>query len=724
MKIKWLSFAGLFVLLMSVATYLFATQLKIESSLLRDKETAIVMANKTWKLTFSEQVEKDTVTKKTVYIMNDKGEEVSAQITLEDDLKTLVITPPESGYDLASRFYTIHLSKDIKSIFGRSMSKKLEIKFVVKDTLPVIGSKSKLNDYFNTIIKQQEKENVFATATMESAEESADSSANKSASADVSETNIQVQGVDESDFVKTNGKYIYQVVDGKVNIIETNDGKNMKLLDPITFPSTFTPFQLFLHEDKLLVIGHSYEEMKREDVSSKVAESLIAPSESTKAIVFDVRSPKKPIEERTLSIEGHIVSSRKIDNKIYLVTNQHPQYWLMQEYEDADLRPKYSDSTVSEDKLAIDYDEIQYFPDSNEPNYILIAAFDLEKPEQEATITTYLGGGNEMYMSKENLYLAVQNWPTREMLEDKVVEPLSTNIYKFSIDDLDVRFHSSTEVEGRILNQFSMDEHEGYFRVATTKGMVWDEERPSSNNLFIYDENLKEVSSLKDLARGERIYSARFMGEKIYIVTFKETDPLFVIDASEPLNPKVLGELKIPGFSNYLHPLDENHLIGFGHDTKVVPSKDSKEPLILTEGVKLSLFDITDMKNPKEMFTEIIGGRGTYSPLNYDHKALLYHPEKKLFAFPINVYQSVKGDDFDQKFEFQGAYVYNVDLDNGFSLKKKISHMKGNEPYEEWENEISRLLYIGDKLFALSNSKISSYTMNDYQKIEEVSLRK
>lgn len=725
MKMKWLSLVGVFILLMAVATYLFVSELKLETGLNQLNGQSVVMNHKTWKLTFSKEIDEKTVNEETVYVLDDQGKKIDVNVSLSTDHKTILITPPKDGYDLSKRYYKLHLSKEIKSVHGRALRTAQEIKFVVKEKLPVVGSKENLDSYFNEIIKEEKRGNFFTARSGTSVEESKDSagsSNNKAESQEYSETNIQVQGVDESDIVKTNGTHIYQVVDGKINIIDVENGKNMKLLKQISYSNTFYPFQLFLHENKLLVLGHSYEEIKKD--SSKKDEMKILPvNDSTKAIVYDITDPNNPKEERSISLEGHMVSSRKIDSKVYLVTNQYPQYWIMREIDDVDLRPRYSDSNVSEEKIAIDYDNIQYFPDSKEANYTMIAAFDLEKSSQDAKITTYLGSGNQMYMSKENLYLAVQDWGIRA-LADGEVGTENTTVYKFSIDGLKVEFDSSTDLEGRILNQFSMDEHNGYFRVAVTKGNMWDEEKPSANHLFIYDKNLKLVSSIEDLARGERIYSARFMGDRIYIVTFRETDPLFVIDAANPEAPKVLGELKIPGFSNYLHPYDENHLIGFGHHTKSVASKDSKEPLILTEGVKLSIFDITDMKNPKEMFTEIIGGRGTYSPLNYDHKAMLFDKKKKLFAFPINVYQSVEGDNFDSKFEFQGAYIYNLDLKDGFTLKSKISHMKGKTLYEEWENEIQRLLYVDNTLYVLSNSKISAHSLKNYELVGELSLIK
>ncbi|MEQ2525504.1 beta-propeller domain-containing protein [Bacillaceae bacterium CLA-AA-H227] len=727
MKIKWLSLSLFVVVVLIVVSYFYMTQLKLVNGWNVEDESTVVLNNKTWTLSFSEKIDEKTVNANTVYVTNDKGEKINTEISLSKDKSTLRIIPPENGYDLKARFYTLHVGDEVKSVFGRGMGSDQTIRFVVQESLPVIGSKDKLDQYFASIMEAEaESQTKFGLRleTAESSNESADSAAGaieKQASQDVSETNIQVQGVDETDIVKTNGTHIYQITDNKVNIIETNNGAEMRKLDSLSFPKNFTPSQLFLHEDKLLVIGNSFEDMNSNDDGA--IKKMIAPvNDKTKAIVYNIADPSNPKEERTLTLDGYMVSARKIDSIVYLVTNQYPQYWILQENDQIDLRPRYSDSKISEEDLVVDYDEIQYFPDSKEPNYTLISAFDLEKPDKKATVTTYLGSGDQMYMSTENLYLAVRDWGIRTLIDGPVQDSENTTIYKFGIDELKVEFNSSTELEGSILNQFSMDEHNGYFRVATTEGQSWNEESPSSNNLLIFDENLKQVSSIEDLARGERIYSARFMGDRVYIVTFKETDPLFVIDTTEPESPKVLGELKIPGFSNYLHPYDENHLIGFGYDTKSVTTKDSKEPLILTGGVKLSLFDVSDMNNPKEKFTEIIGGRGTYSPLNYDHKALLFDKAKNLFAFPINIYQEVEGSDFEQKFEFQGAYVLSVDSEEGFKIKSKISHMKGNEPFEEWENEIQRLVYIGDTLYALSNSKISSHSLDDYQMKEELTL--
>ncbi|MCM3601468.1 beta-propeller domain-containing protein [Robertmurraya korlensis] len=601
---------------------------------------------------------------------------------------------------------------------------------MVNGALPVIEDKAQLNKYFYQIIKEEKQNQKFFTLTKEdkaseetSMENSASDTSSKASGQEVSSTNVQVQGIDEADIVKTDGEYIYQVVDGRVNIISAKSAEKMEHVASIQFQKNFSPSQLFLDKGQLLIIGYSYSYENNAAEKKIAVDSLYAPmNEMTRALVYDVKDPSRPTLEREISLEGYLSSARKIGSKVYLIANHFPQYWLLEDDDGVDLRPRYSDSVNKEEATSVSYDEIQYIPGSKEANYTTIAAFDLSLPTQEAKITTYLGSGGQLYMSKENLYLALTNWRSSDEQREEAFTP-NTMIYKFRVNQLDVTFQGNTEVVGTVLNQFSMDEHNGFFRVATTEGNSWDESKPSKNHLIVFDKDLKQVGRLSDLAKGERIYSARFMGDRIYIVTFKETDPLFVIDASEPSNLTILGELKIPGFSNYLHPYDENHIIGFGYDTKLVTMEGEKEPRILTEGVKLSLFDISDVRNPKEKFTEIIGGRGTYSPLNYDHKALLYNTENGLFAFPINVYESVKGNEYEQKFIFQGAYVYNVSLDKGFSLKSKISHMKGKELYEEWENEIQRLVYIDEQLYALSHSKISSYSLENYQIISELELK-
>lgn len=411
-----------------------------------------------------------------------------------------------------------------------------------------------------------------------------------------------------------------------------------------------------------------------------------------------------------------------MDGKVYLITSYHPEYWILERNKNTDLRPRYYDTSESKEQQIVDYNEIKYFPGSQNANYINIAVLDLNAGRKPLAVTSYLGSGNEFYMSKNNLYLAATQY-NNEIIADRQMPHPDTSIFKFNIKDGKVEFQTSAEIKGNVLNQFSMDEYNGNFRVVTTKGEAWDERTPSSNSLYILDRNLKQIGQLEDLAKGERIYSARFMNDRIYMVTFKETDPLFVIDGSNPEKPYILGELKIPGFSNYLHPLDENHLIGFGHDTKITGGKEAgSQPVIATDGVKISLFDVSDTSNPVEKDTEIIGGRGTYSPLNYDHKALLVDKKKNLYGFPISIYQNKEGSQFESTFDFQGALVYKITVQNGIELQSEITHQTEEAIYEEWEDAIERLIYIGEYIYSISPQKVDAYHTDGYQKAGELRL--
>ncbi len=222
-----------------------------------------------------------------------------------------------------------------------------------------------------------------------------------------------------------------------------------------------------------------------------------------------------------------------------------------------------------------------------------------------------------VYCSAEYLYLTTGGYS-------------ETGIHKIRLDNGYIEGVADGSVPGWVLNQFSMDESDGYFRIATTTGHAWGVST-SKNNVYVLDEDLKVVGELEDLAPGEQIYSARFMGNRLYLVTFKKVDPLFVIDLADPTAPRVLGKLKIPGYSNYLHPYDEKHVIGLGKEA--VDSEGGS--FAWYQGVKLSLFDVSDVSNPREVAKLEIGDRGTDSPALYDHKAFLFSRERNLLVIPI-----------------------------------------------------------------------------------------
>ncbi len=258
---------------------------------------------------------------------------------------------------------------------------------------------------------------------------------------------------------------------------------------------------------------------------------------------------------------------------------------------------------------------------------------------------------------------------------------------------------------GEVLNQFSMDETDGYFRIATTDSENINA-KTYSNSLYVLNENLEIVGNIENLAKGEKIYSVRFIGNRAYMVTFVETDPLFVIDLSNPESPTVLGELKIPGYSKYLHPYDETHLIGFGENTTT-----NSYGGVVTNGMKMALFDVSNPNNPKELYSLDIGERGTYSTILNDHKALLFSKEKNIIAFPISIYGEEENAN---RLKFQGAIVYGLDIEKGFTLKGTIPHMQVKNGYRDYDytKVVERILYKDNSLYTLSKGLIKSTNMN------------
>ncbi len=527
---------------------------------------------------------------------------------------------------------------------------------------------------------------------------------------DYSKTNTQVQGVDEADIVKTDGTYIYYLTNEKLTIINTENASQMKEMSTIKFDETFTPEEIFLNNDKIIVIGKRYEYDKTERKIG-IDEDFLYPNYMdktyTSAKLYNVKDKINPTLERTVEVEGDYLTARMIGSNVYIASNKYMYYayicntYKSTELNEDDFKPHYLDTATSNETKSINFDCIYYIPEFEDTNYLNIVAFNITN-NQEANVESYLGAGEEIYASKENLYVT----KTKYDYERKNKTSITTEIYKFNLNNANCTFAKAGDVPGSVLNQFSMDECNGYFRIATTDSTSWNSES-NTNNLYVLNENLETIGKIEGLAKGERIYSVRFMGNRAYMVTFVETDPLFVIDLSNPTTPTVLGELKIPGYSKYLHPYDETHLIGIGEDTEVVNYGYGDR--VVTNGMKMAMFDVTDPNNPQELYNVKIGEKGTYSELLYNHKALLFSKEKNIIAFPISI------TDNDYKVTFQGAIVYGVSLEKGFELKTKISNSATDYDRYYSRNRVERIIYIKDTLFTLSNGLIKAVDLNTFE---------
>lgn len=619
------------------------------------------------------------------------------------------------------------------------------------EPLPMVGSEENLrkllaeaaerNDYLTYGVQKKARGSVILNdiayaAAAPGAEGSQD---NGSAPADYSKTNVQVDGVDEADIVKTDGKYLYQVNNNRIVIAEIYPADKMKIRKVISFDEErLQPAELYLDEKRLVVIGASYRdipEVRRSDKSPVSFKYWWNDNNTVKLLVYDISDMDNIRKAREIELDGYYLSSRKIGSRLYLVSNKYINYYRIMENQESDITPYYRDTAVGEGFINISCDKIAYFPGSIEPNYMIAAGVDLDLPAEGVNVSTYLGSGESIYASSQNLYVAVtrHNFAKPDPViydsaDPKRIAPKyidrETVIYRFALKGGKLDYTGKGQVPGSILNQFSMDEYKGFFRIATTKGDLFGEgENISKNNLYVLDSDMAVCGSLEDIAPGERIYSTRFMGDRAYMVTFKKVDPLFVIDLKDATKPEILGALKIPGYSDYLHPYDENHIIGFGKDTIELANELSQsrgtDTTAYYQGMKIALFDVSDVNNPKEKFKEIIGDRGTDSELLRDHKALLFSKEKGLMAFPVTVMEIQKGGNVTAdnmpaygSFTFQGAYVYSVDLDKGFRLKGRISHISDEEykkSGDHWygsNKNVERIIYIGDDLYTISKGMI------------------
>ena len=522
---------------------------------------------------------------------------------------------------------------------------------------------------------------------------------------DYSKTNVQVEDVDEADIVKTDGEYIYSVSRQKVAITRAYPAEELEVVH-LYNDDRFNPQELYINGDKLIIIGTKYGDFEVSEPTKKGDKKMTTDyTQCTVVCVVDVSDKTAPKIVKEVSIEGEYETSRMVGNRVYVVAEQcirnyNDEYRIKND----EWRPIYSDSTEGGKAQYVDYDEISYLPDTDANSYLITAGIELNNLDDAISMNAILGTASTVYASADNMYVVsarvyyaipavARDVVANKKIARKVNQP-QVIVYKFSLKNLKTEFVASGNVEGTVLNQFSMDEHNGYFRIATTSN--------SSNNMFVLDETLRKVGEITGIAKGERIYSVRFMGKKAYMVTFRETDPLFVINMADPKNPFVEGELKIPGYSDYLHPYDDNHLIGFGRQTDGV------------QGLKLSMFDVSDVKKPKELFNTVIPN--AYSELNSNHKALLFSKEKDIFAFPATVYS---GEIYHADIAFFGLFVYGIDLEKGFIRKAKITH--GSDAYGYIDN-IRRALYIGDALYTVSDYAIKATALSDFKDIKRVDI--
>ena len=571
-------------------------------------------------------------------------------------------------------------------------------------------------------------------------ESSIDSTVTTQSTKEYSTTNIQVENVDEADITKTDGDYIYSLSEDKVIITDVKDETQIKIVAEIDSKNSNTiPSDLILYHDKLIVIS---EEMK---TTSSYYYSYNN-SNTTMVSVYDISNKEQPKEIKNYQLEQPYYTSRCINGRLYVISSGY-----LKEENDEIVTYYYEDGK----QIDPGYKGIKRIKGIDTTDQTILSMLDLNNMSESVKVNSYLMDVQNAYVSENNIYLLEEKYEGSYTSTPKISSIFGfygilgafvddneydygtyTYIYKFNLlEDGSIQYDKKAKEKGQTINQFSIDEYEENLRVA-----LYNNE---GSRIVIFNNEMEKIGETEKLAEGEKMYSSRFLGNKAYLVTYKTVDPLFVVDLSNPEEPQVLGELKIPGYSTYLHPYDENHLIGIGMQTEEKIYRDSSGRVTSTAavitGMKMALFDVTDVNNPIQISDTIIGDSRTTSAILTNHKALLFSKEKQLLAIPVNNYTEdfeieSSSDEYEsmvksytnykKQYVSEGYFVYNINLTDGFTLKGTITHEKTKSKYSYYNaSRLLRGLYIDDNLYTVSEDYIKVNRLDDLQEISQLKIK-
>jgi len=544
-----------------------------------------------------------------------------------------------------------------------------------------------------------------------------------------STTNIQEEGVDESDLIKNDGEYIYMLSGDKIHVVKATPPESMA--EVATLQVEPGGESMYLRDTTLVVISNRYSVWYGHDggAGSTGGSSTGAGSsdewgggpwsdgaQATVAI-FDVTEPANPASKKVFRFEGTIASSRLIGSKLHLVITTQPELpgdpsveaieamttdeWL------PDVQIVSADGSASSGDV-VNWQNALRPTDPDGYGLTVVATLDVDDVDAELSTTAVIGNVGTIYASTQALYLTdtQYSWDNYSSRSD-------TMIHKLAFTDACTQYIASGLVPGRPLNQYSMGEHKGYLRIATTNEQFRMTGETLSSAVYVLGVNnnsLDTVGKIENIAPGETIYSARFVGDRGFLVTFRRIDPLFTLDLSDPANPAIVGELKVPGYSDHIQMLDENHLLTIGRET------EDAGDFAWVQGVLLTIFDVSDMASPKILTIGDtparveIGGRGTYSEANHNPKAFNYFAEKNVLAFPIDLYEGdTSGPQYGQH-AFTGLYVYRVTVENGFEFLGRIASAEGVTQGGCFRgyHGTTRGVFIGDFVYSVTSNGVKA----------------
>jgi uncharacterized secreted protein with C-terminal beta-propeller domain len=516
---------------------------------------------------------------------------------------------------------------------------------------------------------------------------------------DFSRTNVQEAGVDEADDVKTDGKTIFVATDGRLSAVDAR-AATPRLLDSLDLPAAGFRHELLLHGARLLVI-------------SEGGDGERFPLGSTTLTEVDATDPAALRVVRTMTVDGGYLSARLTGTTARVVLSSSPRVGLavqtMAGAERAVRRARLArwvprrvlrERGTTTRRPLLRCGAVRRPAQFSGLDLITVLTIDMARGLPEVDADALMTDGDTVYASPTSLYVASQRWTDTIAAPGEPSSNVRTAIHRF---DASVpgrtAYRASGEVHGYLLSQWALSEHEGVLRAASTTAPPWlgEEEEESQSLVTVLEDRagrLAEIGRLGGLGRGEQIYAVRFIGDTGFVVTFRQIDPLFTIDLSTPSAPKVLGELKIPGFSAYLHPVAEDLLLGVGQDAT---------PEGRLRGTQLSLFDISDLSAPRQLHKLTIGGGSSVA--EWDHRGFLYWPPSSLAVIGVQLW----GDIDDSEPGFGGAIGFRVDRTAGIVEAGRITHPSAGE--DSFPDVIHRSVVIGDRLFTVSRNGVQANSL-------------
>lgn len=571
-------------------------------------------------------------------------------------------------------------------------------------TLKTFGSYKDVEDAIGNIRKHNQKKNdsrIFEAINSDMAAADGSSDAAKNGSSldasggsastnSFSETYKQVEGVDEADIIKTDGRYIY-CVDNLYNAatvkIFSADGDSSRLIATLDASrnSGSTADEAAV-SDSVYYYGYAFtvSDMYLSDHTLVLLcmDHRAAGETVTKAQVYDVSDINNIRFLGEHSQSGYLASSRMIGDTLYTVSSYYP----------------YNDRVIPYCNGAeIDCGCIYAMPDPDTEGFLVVSAYNTRDLSEQTRTKALLGAVEDIYCNEENLYIYASRYEGEDNRLSFLRSSTRTQIVKMNLTD-GLNFSAFGEVRGYIDDQYALDEYNGNLRVATTS----ERDGKNVNNLFVLDENLSVIGSVTGFAEDESIKAVRYMGDTAYVITYEETDPLFVIDLSDPVAPAILGEAKISGFSTMLVPIGDDLVLGLGYHTE---EKDYTD-LEVREGVKLALFDVSDRTNPKVLDSKSFVDYN--SEVQYNPKALVYNPDRDDYVIPLNyAYYAWRDSVTDDAASFDGELIYK-DVLNGGMLNFSVENgkIKVIDQYRSDKMDaVERCIYVGDTVYMTHHGK-------------------